>query len=69
MNNEYCEISSYENLLVYSSNRLKKSTTMDSFSAQRRSTILQQCSEATLDVIVVGGGITGAGIFLEVVTK
>ncbi|MCC7460524.1 MAG: glycerol-3-phosphate dehydrogenase/oxidase [Proteobacteria bacterium] len=38
---------------------------MESFNAQRRSQTLRECRDQTLDVIVVGGGITGAGIFLE----
>lgn len=38
---------------------------MEAFSAQHRPNILQHCSETSLDVIVVGGGITGAGILLE----
>lgn len=37
----------------------------ESFSAKQRLTSLQQCEETQFDIIIVGGGITGAGAFLE----
>ncbi|WP_411349017.1 glycerol-3-phosphate dehydrogenase/oxidase [Paenibacillus sp. WLX2291] len=40
-----------------------------SFSAQHRAETLQQMSSAPLDVLVIGGGITGSGIALDAVTR
>lgn len=52
--------------LVYSVNRFKiNSVDSRSFSAQRRKTSLQYCENNSPDVIIVGGGITGAGALLE----
>lgn len=41
----------------------------DLFSAQNRSRFLDQLSKQPLDVLVIGGGITGAGIALDAVTR
>ena len=38
---------------------------MQSFSARDRTKILEQCQKEPLDIIIVGGGITGAGALLE----
>lgn len=38
---------------------------MEPFSATRRKQILETCEKEPLDIIVVGGGITGAGAFYE----
>ncbi len=39
--------------------------TVKPFSAQRRTSILDESQKKPLDMIIVGGGITGAGAFLE----
>ncbi len=39
------------------------------FSAQDRAAILQKMTQETLDVLVIGGGITGSGIALDAVTR
>lgn len=38
---------------------------MTAFSAKNRSTIIKEMSSTTYDIIIVGGGITGAGIALD----
>lgn len=42
---------------------------MTYFSSYKRSATIQQLAEETLDVLVIGGGITGAGISLDAVTR
>lgn len=42
---------------------------MTVFSSYQRNDILQQLEKETLDVLVIGGGITGAGIALDSVTR
>jgi glycerol-3-phosphate dehydrogenase len=39
------------------------------FSAEQRSTYLKELGETTLDLLVIGGGITGAGIALDAQTR
>ncbi|WP_028548838.1 glycerol-3-phosphate dehydrogenase/oxidase [Paenibacillus sp. UNC451MF] len=41
----------------------------ESFSATNRTAVLQSMAEAELDLLVVGGGITGAGIALDAITR
>ncbi|HEY8402337.1 MAG TPA: glycerol-3-phosphate dehydrogenase/oxidase [Cytophagaceae bacterium] len=42
---------------------------MESFSAVNRQQYLEQMSHADLDVLIIGGGITGAGILLDAVSR
>lgn len=42
---------------------------MSTFSANNRSTYLQQLESDTFDLLVIGGGITGAGIALDAVSR
>ncbi len=42
---------------------------MESFSAKQRLSSLQLCEENEFDIVIVGGGITGAGAFLEASRK
>src|SRR5690625_1105947 len=42
---------------------------MTYFTSYKRSETLKQLAEETLDVLVIGGGITGAGISLDAVTR
>lgn len=42
---------------------------MNTFSAKNRSKLLNHMSEGELDLLIIGGGITGAGIALDAVTR
>lgn len=42
---------------------------MNSFSSKNRNAVVEQLSSTTFDVLVIGGGITGAGIALDAVTR
>jgi glycerol-3-phosphate dehydrogenase len=42
---------------------------MDSFSAANRPVILDQMQQTHFDLLIIGGGITGAGIALDAVTR
>jgi len=42
---------------------------LDSFSAKNRDTIIEQMSKSSFDVLIIGGGITGAGIALDATTR
>lgn len=42
---------------------------MGTFSSEKRQAIAQQLSEEVHDVLIIGGGITGAGIALDAVTR
>src|SRR5690625_1506862 len=42
---------------------------MTYFSSYQRNATIKQLAEETLDVLVIGGGITGAGISLDAVTR
>src|SRR5690625_7735851 len=39
------------------------------FSSHKRQTILKDLKDKPLDILVIGGGITGAGIALDAVTR
>lgn len=39
------------------------------FSAKRRLQIIEEMSQMTYDVLIIGGGITGCGIALDAVTR
>lgn len=56
--------SRFGNFLVYSPNP-SKIKSVESFSAKSRPLILQNATVNQLDVLIIGGGITGAGILLE----
>lgn len=43
--------------------------TMNDFSALNRTSLIQQLSQQKFDVLVIGGGITGAGIALDAATR
>src|SRR5688572_30234276 len=43
--------------------------TMMGFSSDKRTDILKQMQEKTHDLLVIGGGITGAGIALDAATR
>ncbi|MDX1629616.1 MAG: FAD-dependent oxidoreductase, partial [Fulvivirga sp.] len=42
---------------------------MDFFNAHHRSELIKQLSSTDYDLLVIGGGITGAGIVLDAVTR
>ncbi|MGD8190586.1 glycerol-3-phosphate dehydrogenase/oxidase [Brevibacillus ginsengisoli] len=42
---------------------------MDSFSGLKRQKVVQSMKDATFDVLIIGGGITGAGIALDATTR
>lgn len=42
---------------------------MNSFSAKNRRDIIEQMSNSSFDVLIIGGGITGAGIALDATTR
>src|SRR5687768_16569619 len=41
----------------------------DTFSAKNRPALLKQLAETSFDVLVIGGGITGAGIALDAAAR
>jgi glycerol-3-phosphate dehydrogenase len=42
---------------------------LNSFSAKNRNNIIEQMSNSSFDVLIIGGGITGAGIALDATTR
>ncbi len=48
---------------------LKTSISPNSFSHRNRRTLLKELSKQNFDLIIIGGGITGAGIFLDATSR